>query len=260
MRILLTNDDGIYAPGLQALFNSLKREHDVFVVAPETEQSAVGHSITLSDPIRVKKIKKNGEFLGYGLSGAPADCVRLGLGELVEPPIDAVVSGINKGANVGINILYSGTVSAATEAAILGKPAVALSLNSYKDPDFSTAAKFGLGAVNMLAEAPPLPGTCWNINIPDLPAEKIKGAVWTPQLITPSGEEFSRRKDPRGNIYYWRGIEIAPRHIEPDSDYNKLAEGYITITPVGFDMTHRKELSRLKALNIDLSRIFTVNM
>ena len=251
MNILLTNDDGIFAPGLLALYNVLSDQHHVFVVAPESEQSAVGHSITLADPIRVKEVKRNGNAFGLALTGTPADCVRVGAGELMPVAPDLVLSGINRGANVGINILYSGTVSAATEAAILGIPAVAISLNTYTDPDFSAAANFTRKLTDHLPALHLEPGISLNVNVPNLPESHILGVRIVPQFLLPSGETFERRQDPRGNVYYWRGAEIPPPNPTPDSDYALLHQGYITVTPLKHDMTHPGELTRLLGTNID---------
>ncbi|MBU2548586.1 MAG: 5'/3'-nucleotidase SurE [Proteobacteria bacterium] len=252
MNILLTNDDGIHAPGLAALVRTLASEHEVFVAAPEYEQSAVGHAITLADPIKVKPISKNGEFFGYALGGTPADCVKLASCELMDRRPDLVVSGINLGANVGINLLYSGTVSAATEAAILGLPALAISLDTFRDPDFSSAADLARRLAAKLPELAIPPGVSLNVNVPALPAAEIKGLAWARQGQTPFGERFTRRIDPRGNVYYWRGSERSTQAARPDSDYALLAQGYATITPLRHDLTHHRELIRLKNINIDL--------
>jgi len=252
MNILLTNDDGILAPGLLALHERLRREHQVQVVAPEMEQSAVGHAITLVDPIRIKQISRDGHFFGYAVSGTPADCVKLAVTELLEVKPDLVVSGINLGANVGINLLYSGTVSAATEAAVLGLPALAVSLNTFFRPDFTLAAEFAARAAGLWPELGLPPGVSLNVNVPALPREKIKGAVWTKQCLTPFGETFARRIDPRGNVYYWRGEDKKPGQVDGLSDYALLAQGHITITPIKPDLTDHIELSRLENLNIKL--------
>ncbi|MGD8372893.1 MAG: 5'/3'-nucleotidase SurE, partial [Syntrophobacterales bacterium] len=142
MKILLTNDDGIYSKGIEVLYEHLSRDHEVQVVAPEIERSAVGHAITLTDPLLVKPVDRNGAFFGYGVKGTPADCVKLAINEVMEQQPELVVSGINLGANVGINVIYSGTVSAATEGAILGVPAIAVSINTFRNPDFEPAARF----------------------------------------------------------------------------------------------------------------------
>jgi len=147
--ILLTNDDGINAPGISALFKSIEPMGDITVVAPDTERSAVGHAITLSDPLRVEKVNKRGKFFGYAVSGTPADCVKIAVWALLEEKPDIVISGINLGNNTGISIIYSGTVSAATEGMILEIPSIAISLAAYKKPDFSYAAKFAKKLINM---------------------------------------------------------------------------------------------------------------
>ena len=252
MNILLTNDDGIHAPGLLALFATLSRDHQVWVVAPESEQSAVGHSITLADPIKMKKIRKNGQFLGYALSGTPADCVRIGVGELMDSPPDLVISGINLGANVGINILYSGTVSAATEAAILGLKAMAFSLDTFLDPDFTYTAELARKLIDRLPELELRPGLSLNINVPSRPRDRIQGVAWTSQSLAAAGEVFVRRVDPRNNTYFWRGREIAPDQVHPDSDYALLNQGYVTITPIRYDFTDHEEVARLKQYKIEV--------
>ncbi|MBW2086575.1 MAG: 5'/3'-nucleotidase SurE [Deltaproteobacteria bacterium] len=246
MNILLTNDDGIHAPGLRALFQSLSLEHRVFIVAPESEQSAVGHAITLTDPIKVKEIYNETRFYGYAISGTPADCVKVALADLLEIKPDAVISGINLGANVGINILYSGTVSAATEAAMLGLPALAVSLNTYTNPDFTYAADFTRRLIRELASLNLAPHVCLNVNVPPLPQDRICGVVWTKQYQTGFKENFTKRLDPRGNIYYWQGGEKTHLHSDPDSDVSLLAQNMITITPIKHDLTHYQELVRLK--------------
>ena len=142
MKVLLTNDDGIYAPGLMALYQALNSDFEVVIVAPEAEMSAVGHAITLTSPLRVRNINKNGSFFGYGVTGTPADCVKIAVQELLETPPDIILSGINLGANVGVNVLYSGTVSAATEGAFLGIRSAAISLDTLRSPNFSFAARF----------------------------------------------------------------------------------------------------------------------
>lgn len=246
MNLLLTNDDGIHAPGLLALHRVLNREHQVLVVAPESEQSAVGHSITLVDPIRVKEVRKDGYLFGYALSGTPADCVRIGVTELMPRRPDLVVSGINLGANVGVNILYSGTVSAATEAAIMDVWSVAFSLDTYTNPHFEQAVEFAARFVSRVPGMRPAPGTALNVNIPAVEWPRIKGVVWARQSLCVSSEEFSRRLDPRGNTYYWRGREIPPAAADPESDFALLAKGYITVTPLRFDLTYHAELERLR--------------
>ena len=177
MHLLLTNDDGIYARGLSALYQELSEIADCLIVAPETEQSAVGHAITIARPLMVRQAIKNGNLLGYGVSGTPADCVKIGIKALTNQPVDLVVSGINIGANVGTNVIYSGTVSAATEGAILGIPAIAISLDSHRrDSDFSFAAKFARRMALFMLNQNPLKHIPLNINIPpQFPKNRSRG-------------------------------------------------------------------------------------
>ncbi|MEM5788426.1 MAG: 5'/3'-nucleotidase SurE, partial [Syntrophobacteraceae bacterium] len=173
MKILLTNDDGIFAKGIEAIYLALAADHDVTVVAPETEQSAVGHAITWLDPLRVKPVNRNGTFFGYALSGTPADCVKIAINELLIPRPQMVISGINLGANVGVNVIYSGTVSAATEGAVLGIPSIAVSFDSFTPSDFSAATEFIPRLVDLVDRHGLPPGISLNVNIPDLPAAEV---------------------------------------------------------------------------------------
>ena len=250
MKILLTNDDGVYAPGLAALYRELQLLGEVVVVAPESEQSAVGHAITLMTPLRVKEVSLNCGVEGFAVSGFPADCVKIAMAELLPSPPDLVVSGINLGPNVGINVLYSGTVSAATEAGILGVKGVAFSLDSYdKNADFATAATLarelleqvrGWGAWNN--------GVCLNINLPNLPRAEIKGVRITRQDTGPLVEHFERRVDPRRHIYYWLAEINARPAINQDTDYGALAQGYVSVTPIHHDLTDYRSRDALQTL------------
>jgi 5'-nucleotidase len=245
MRYLLTNDDGIYAKGLAALYNELSKDADCLVVAPEVEQSAVGHAITIFQPLMVRRARKNGNFLGYAVKGTPADCVKIGIRELSQKPVDLVVSGINLGANVGINVIYSGTVSAATEGAILGVPSLAISLDARTSGDFRFAAKFARKIATFILEYP-IPDIIMNVNIPALPEKEIKGIVVTKQGKARLVESFERRVDPRDNIYYWLAGETKLSvHEEEDSDASALNRGMISITPIYFDLTRHDIIDKL---------------
>jgi 5'-nucleotidase len=247
MRFLLTNDDGIYARGLAALHRELSQDAECIVVAPEVEQSAVGHAITLSRPLMVRKARKNGSFIGYAVAGTPADCVKIGICELAGGPIDLVVSGINRGANVGINVLYSGTVSAATEAAIQGVPSVAVSLDTHQEADFTTAARFARKMAAFVLENP-LPHVAINVNVPALPEEAIQGVVVARQGRARLMESFDRRVDPREHIYYWLAGETElPVHEDAESDGSALRRGMITITPICYDLTRHDLIEGLQA-------------
>ena len=245
MRLLLTNDDGIYAKGLSALYAELCQEADCLIVAPEIEQSAVGHAITISRPLMVRRAMKNGNFLGYAVLGTPADCVKIGIKELSDKPVDLVISGINRGANVGINVIYSGTVSAATESVIMGIPALAVSLDTRKDADYTFAAQFVRKMVRLLTGNPGLSNTAINVNIPALPREKIKGVSVVRQGRGNIIEHFEKRIDPRENIYYWISGEAQSALDEKDTDVSALAAGFITITPIQYDLTRYDMLGRL---------------
>ncbi|MBN2283669.1 MAG: 5'/3'-nucleotidase SurE [Deltaproteobacteria bacterium] len=248
MRVLLTNDDGIYADGLRSLFNELSKDADCLIVAPETEQSAVGHAITLARPLMVRKVKRNGRFYGYAVAGTPADCVKLGVKELSEKPVDLVVSGINVGANVGINVIYSGTVSAATEGAILGIPSMAVSLDTRTETaDFAVAARWARKLVSLLMENSFTRMVTLNVNIPALPEDRIKGVVVTRQGRARLVEAFEPREDPRNNLYYWlAGETLLSEGEDEHSDASALAQGFISITPIQFDLTRLEVLDELK--------------
>ena len=249
MRILLTNDDGILAEGLIALYEELKGDFELSVVAPETEMSAVGHAITLSSPLRVKRFKRNGIFFGYGVSGTPADCVKIGVQEIVQQRPDMIISGINLGSNVGINLLYSGTVSAATEGAFLGIPSVAISLNTKNNPDFGFPARFSRRMIQFVQENGLGKGTALNVNIPAIPEDQIKGISVTTQDLVTHRDRYEKRNDPRGNLYYWLASETPVEESIPNTDLMALKEDRITITPITFDLTDIKEVERLGSID-----------
>jgi 5'-nucleotidase len=246
--VLVTNDDGIYAKGLETLVQTLEKRYRVYVVAPEVEQSAVGHALTLTQPLRVKKVKRNGAFFGYGVNGTPADCVKIALQELIKPRPLALVSGINLGPNVGINVIYSGTVSAATEGAMMGLSSLAVSLDSYESQDFQVPAEIGSRLAEHLLRHPLPPGVSLNCNVPNRPLAEIKGIRLTRQGTFRFVEKFDKRIDPRENIYYWQaGIQPPPEEA-PDTDHALLSEGYVTLTPITFDLTHYASLPHLRGL------------
>jgi len=256
MRILLTNDDGIHAPGLFALYEALKSDHAVHIVAPESEMSAVGHGITLTSPIMVQDVRKNGTFFGHAVKGTPADCVKIAVQELLDSPPDIVLSGINMGANVGVNILYSGTVSAATEGAFLGIRSAAISLATLKDPDFRFAASFSKEIIRFMMESDLKDGTALNVNIPAVRPEKIRSICLARQGTSRFEERFERRNDPRGNVYYWLMGEKFIENGNPDNDSVALRQNKITITPIHYDLTSERELERLKTVPLPLT-VFT---
>jgi len=246
MKVLLTNDDGIHGPGLMALYKELYQDFELDVVAPDSEMSAVGHAITLTSPLRVQAVHKNGTFFGYGVKGTPADCVKIAVQELLERPPDIILSGINPGANVGVNVLYSGTVSAATEGAFLGIRAAAISLDTRQDPDFRFAAQFSREIIRYIMENGLRERTALNVNIPAVPVGEILGVSITRQGVGRFEERFERRIDPRGNVYYWLSGETPIEEGLSDTDARALKENKISITPISYDLTCREEIGRLQ--------------
>lgn len=252
MKILLTNDDGIQAPGINALYDELSQIGDVVVVAPDSEKSAVGHAITLNDPIRATKFYRNGTFFGYAVKGTPADCVKLGYWAILkEEKPDLLVSGINLGSNAGINTNYSGTVSAATEGAMLGIPAFAISLTTFKNPDFGPAARFAKRFAPFMLEKMPSPGTALNVNFPAIPENEIQGIRATRQGQAMYREEFEKRIDPHGGTYYWLTGEKYDVETDPEVDDVTIEENRISITPIHFDLTNYQTLAEMKSWSFD---------
>lgn len=249
MRILLTNDDGVYAPGLRAMHKELKKIGDVIVVAPAGEQSAVGHSITLLTPLITQEVlDENQKPMGFAVEGKPADCVKLALLELLKEPPDLIVSGLNAGSNAGINVLYSGTVAAAIEGAFFQCTSIALSLQYTKPKplDFATAAEHARKVVEQIVRHPLTRGSLFNVNIPSLDKGPIKGIRVVRQNIAPYQEKFDRRVDPRGRVYFWSGPDFGCPDPHPDTDETALREGYITVTPLHFNLTHASMLEKMK--------------
>lgn len=248
MRILLTNDDGIHAPGLRALRLELKKLGEVTVVAPATEQSAVGHSITLSTPLIVQQVfDEQKEFVGWAVEGRPADCVKLALLELLPEPPDLIVSGLNAGANAGINILYSGTVAAAFEGSFFQQTSIACSQSYTKavPPDFTTGAALARKVIEQILARKPDKGSLFNVNVPPIEKGPIQGIRVVPQNVAPYSEKFDRRIDPRGRVYFWSTPDFGCPHPHPDTDETALADGYITVTPLQFDLTHARQLAAM---------------
>ena len=254
--ILLTNDDGIEAKGLLALYNTLKedRRFDIKIVAPDKERSSVGHAITVFDPISVKKEYRDGKLYGYAVNGTPADCVKLAIAAILDRKPDILISGINRGANLGGNVIYSGTVSAATEGTIYNVPSIAISINSLKDTDYNYAAKFAKKIVNLLLRKGLPEGTLLNINIPDTTEDKIKGVKVTCQSNAKFKDIFIKRIDPRGRVYYWMDGEMDEEFVKntknKDDDYTAIKNNYISITPVCYNMTDYGKIEFFKRWKI----------
>jgi 5'-nucleotidase len=244
--ILLCNDDGFHADGLRALHAELKKVAEVVIVAPESEQSAVGHAITLALPLKVREVSENGEFLGYAVNGTPADCIKIAVTVLLDEPPELVISGINLGGNMGTCVIYSGTVSGATEAATMGIPSIAISLDTFEDPDFSAAAEFA-SALAPLVLSKGLPeGVSLNVNVPAVSRERIEGVAITRQGKSRVVETFDKRVDPRNNVYYWMAGEMRLDEVNPGTDCEMVAKNHISITPIHYDLTRHDAIETLK--------------
>lgn len=241
VRILVTNDDGIFAPGIIALALALREVGEVTVVAPDRERSAVSHAITMHDPLRAKQVPFAGDLPAWRVTGMPADAVLLGAKELMPEPPDVVVSGINHGANLGEDIWYSGTVSAAMEGAILGFPAVALSCVlrgpwERTEPDYRAAALAAQYLVPLAAEQ--LPGdVVLNVNVPNVPPEQLAGLALCRQGRRRYQTTFETRRDPRGGTYYWLGSELPLDEPVPGTDVAAVQQTMIAVTPARLDLT-----------------------
>lgn len=239
MRILLTNDDGIMAPGIQALWREMAAIGEVTVVAPDTERSATSQAITVHHPIRVDKFCiEDPPICAWRVGGTPTDCVKLAVEALLPAKPDVVVSGINLGPNLGTDVLYSGTVSAAIEGALHGVPSVAVSLAAWQDADFAPAARFARKLVLALAERKLPPDTLLNVNVPPLPAEQLAGVQVTRLGVIEYENTFERREDPRGRTYYWMGGSLVDSGNEEGTDVMALKQGRISVTPIHFDLTN----------------------
>jgi 5'-nucleotidase len=248
LRILLTNDDGVYAPGLRALRQELLKLGQVTVVAPATEQSGVGHSITLLTPLLVQEVlDEQNQFMGWAVEGRPADCVKLALLELLPEPPDLVVSGLNAGSNAGINVLYSGTCAAAIEGAFFHRTSVAVSLEYTKPKplDFPRAAELARRVIEQILTHEPATGTLFNVNIPSFDKGPVRGIRVVPQNVVPYVETFDRRVDPRGRVYFWTNPDYHCDQPHPDTDVTVLGEGYVTVTPLQFNLTHAQRLKEM---------------
>ena len=252
MRILLTNDDGVQAPGLVALQRHLCGGHCVDVVAPDRERSAVSHAITLLTPLRVHRVT-NGAGEGFAVNGTPADCVKLALWELLAQKPDVVISGINPGPNVGRNLNYSGTVSAAKEAALLSLPAIAVSVSRADAGQFCAAAKFIEALAQRVLQYGLPPGVFLNVNLPDVEPGQIRGVRICRQGEARLEETFHKRTDPRNQVYYWQGSVTRLLGESSEEDGVALKENYIAVTPVRCDMTDYGFFSKLESWDLDLT-------
>ncbi|MGB3756432.1 MAG: 5'/3'-nucleotidase SurE [Rivularia sp. (in: cyanobacteria)] len=257
MRLLISNDDGVYAKGIRTLANTMAEAgHDVSVVCPDRERSATGHGLTLHQPIRAEIVESlfHPNIKAWACDGTPSDCVKLALWALLDSPPQLVLSGINQGANLGTEILYSGTVSAAMEGLIEGIPSVAFSLTSYSSQNFQVAANFAKTLVEQLAEKSLPDSILLNVNIPAVESSQIKGVKFTRQGVRRYVDVFDKRVDPRGKTYYWLTGEVL-EDVEPPVSFNLsenipidvrvIRENYISITPLHYNLTYPNGLKDL---------------
>jgi len=262
MKLLISNDDGIFALGIRSLANQLAAAgHEVTVVCPDQERSATGHGLTLHQPIRAEIIESvfHPSIKAWACSGTPADCVKLALWALLDSPPDFVLSGINHGANLGTDVLYSGTVSAAMEGTIEGIPSIAFSLTSFSCQEFQPAAAFAQTLLAQLVRHP-LPETfLLNVNIPPVNQEAIAGVMITRQGIRRYIDVFEKRTDPRGRTYYWLAGEVLEEIDQPadplaqiPTDVQAIRDNYITITPLQYNLTDPSGLIKLQQLKLNL--------
>lgn len=243
MRILITNDDGILAAGIEALYVAMANLGQVDVVAPDDSQSGVGHAISVRKPLLVQRVHVNNVFHGWAVDGRPADCVKLALLELLPERPDFVLSGINAGANAGINVRYSGTVAGAVEGSLFGIPSVAFSLELSDELDFPRAGKIARAVFDAIIAAHPPPGTCLTVNIPALDRGWPRGVRCCPQALRGWEEHF--RKEPQGTdrSIYWLDGRLPLDGAPPDSDLTALGEGFVTVTPLRADLTDEARMA-----------------
>lgn len=251
MKILVSNDDGIDSAGIQALVKSLKEIGDVIVVAPHKEQSAVSHAITMQTPLRVFEFYKDGRFFGYAIDGTPADCVKIGIRNIMSEYPDLLVSGINHGSNTAVNIIYSGTVSAAREAAIMDVPSMAVSVTSHSVTDFSFAAKIAQKlALEIIKRGLPT-GTMLNVNVPNVPENQIAGICLTKQGKSKWDDVYEKRVDPYGRDYYWLTGNLIQNDHSLEYDQFAIKNNCVSITPIHFDLTDYEMYDKMKAWNLN---------
>jgi 5'-nucleotidase len=251
MHILVTNDDGIKAPGLLALAESLLNLGKVSILAPDRNWSASGHGRTLDRPLRAKEVNLGANLKAWAVDGSPADCVALGLNGFLTEKVDLVLSGINTSCNLGQDVFYSGTVSAAMEAAIWGVSGIAVSLctpdNVIGPADYCPAAEAALQVARITTLNQMKPGTVLNVNVPYLPQESLAGIQVTRQGLRVYHDRVESRLDPRGTPYYWVAGDAPSSFPEPGTDVSAVEEGFVSVTPLQLDMTAYQSLNELSS-------------
>jgi 5'-nucleotidase len=256
MKILVTNDDGIDSPGLHSLAKAMQSIGEVFIVAPDSQQSAVGHALTIENPLRAYPYHLNGEKLGFAVNGTPSDCVKLAVSSLMDEKPDLVVSGINFGRNTSINIIYSGTVAAATEGMLLGIPSIAFSLDSFsRKSEMETAGYYAGKIVESIMLSVPPKGTLLNVNIPAISKDEVKGVQITQLSKSEWIDKYEKRSDPFGREYFWFSGEYHFEDKDLQTDDFAIKSGYISITPIEFNFINSKFIDTLKKNEMLLNNI-----
>lgn len=250
MRILISNDDGIHATGLRTLVERLALEHEIYVIAPDRERSATGHALTLHKPLRIEEVDMGLNVVrAWETTGTPGDCIKIGVNAILDKRPDIVISGINHGPNLGTDVLYSGTVNAAMEGAVLGFPSLAVSLTdgTCKVVDFIYAADFIFHFIPKISEINFPEKTIMNINIPSITAGEITGLEITKLGTRMYTDTYEKRMDPRGKVYYWLAGELIETGGEEEgTDIMAVRNNKISITPVTFEITHKSIMPELK--------------
>lgn len=249
--ILITNDDGIFSPGILALAEQLQTIAKIIVVAPSKQQSAVGHAITITKAIHKQEVQLSEDLKGIAVDGTPADCVKLAVRTILNEKPDLVVSGINHGHNTAVSIMYSGTVSAATEGVILGIPSIALSVTTFEEVDFLPAAEIAKRISKIVLEKSLPEGMLLNVNIPPVPLNKIAGIEITHQGKSVWDDYFEKRFDLDGKEYFWLKGELNIKDTTRESDQGAIIQNYVSISPIQFDLTDYKRLKIIKNLGFD---------
>ena len=244
--ILIVNDDGIYSPGIQALADAMVKIGNVTIVAPDKEQSGKSHSLTLNDPIRLKTVNIKKGLKGWAVNGTPVDCVKVAIKNLFNKKPDLVLSGINLGANLGKNLIYSGTVAAAYEGTVLGISSAAISLDSFKGKNFIVAKYVATKIANHLLNHKLPQGTMLNVNVPNINKKNLKEFLVTKQGNQSFVDIYEKRIDPRGNAYFWIKGELINDDSSVEYDGKAVKSGYISVTPIQFRMTNEPYINKLK--------------
>ncbi len=245
--ILVTNDDGVTAPGINAMVEVACKYGEVIVVAPDKPQSAMGHAITINSTLRIHKISTGKCSETYSTTGTPVDCVKLAINEILHRKPDLILSGINHGSNASVNVIYSGTMSAAIEGAMEGVPSIGISLLNHSiDADFTAAKHYAALIIEKVLTNGMDRGTCLNVNIPNVPLSELKGLKICRQANANWEEEFDERTDPMGNKYYWLTGKFVNYDKGDDTDIAALENNFVSIVPVQYDMTAQRSIISLK--------------